>query len=267
MILYFKNINFLLFIILIKVTCLISCSTRDKASTEIKPSEEKIKYVFPVGRYQIDIINLVDYKKSHEDADGYIEPWKINKEKIVDANGNITNIMDIVTVVETQHMGTMFQFNRNIEGYKIVRKAYDVRNIDEFYCTKVQPETIPEDLIFDNSLIVRLYDKNNNVISENPMRKNIDFEDYKKNPQKYKIKPYGSTQDVFLIGMLELPPKEQRQGLKYRVVNLSSREEESHLEKELTPYSVYNRFNFFQESGCYSHSRNPTDKRIKIIWQ
>lgn len=270
MTLYSKNAIFLLFIFLMGNSYFVSCNKKEGKTVEEqdinkKPSEEEIKYLIPIGRYQIYVTDLIDYKRKYEIVDGYIEPWVVTSVKILDAKGNIADVKNLVDIVETADMGTMFKFNGNIEGYKVISEHYDIRNVDEFYCTKIIPETIPEDLIFDNNFMIRLYDENDEVISEYVMRNNVNFEKYKKNPKRYITKSNGSTQDVFLIGVLKLPPKEQRENLKYRVVRLHPNGKTYYRERKLAPYSLYKGFNFYQGSGCYSLSRDPDDKKINIL--
>ena len=151
----------------------------------------------------------------------------------------------------------------------------------KFYCKKIQPENIPEDLILDDNFIVRLYDKNDKVIDEYKMRNRANMETYKTNPEIYqkKIGRLGVS-SASLIGMLKLPPKNQREGLKYHVLRL---DEEGRpkpyfyqgaykyplqyylFEAPLPPYSEYKNWGYSEETDCYIPFYDPDrSNRIKV---
>jgi len=102
------------------------------------------------------------------------------------------------------------------------------------------------------------------------MRNRVNYEDYKKDPKAAQNK-LGYSSDASLIGMLELPPKGQREGLKYRVVRLDSngnprpylkrgveKPYQYYLWEEPLPiYSEYENWGHVEGGDCYSYSAYP----------
>jgi len=237
--------------------------------TEKKATEEEIKYFFPGGSYSIYITNLTDY----EGNDDYITPEDIESMNIVNSKGNLVDAKDIFETVETEN-GLMFKRKKNIEGYKLIKESYKPGYTSQSYCINATPQ--PENLILDNNFIVRLYDKNDRIISEYRLR---DYTALDSSTTRNKIKSQGSTEANWLYGILELPPKDQKEGLKYRVVRLDSRGKpklylwdlnlgkpyQYYLwEESLPPYSEYKNWEYSEESGCYVKSKKIMSDQIIV---
>ncbi len=244
--------------------------TEERKDIKKRASEEEIKYFFPGGRYEIYITYLTNY----ENMDDYIDPENIKDMNIVDLEGRLADREDIFERVETED-GQMFKRKTNIEGYKLIREAYWIGRSSTSYCTKVRPDILLKHLILDDNFVSRLYDKNDKVISEYQMRNSEIFPiDYTYTPTTVRntIKPQGWTR-AWLSGMLELPPKDQREGLTYRVVRLDSNRQpklyfwnlklgkpsQRYLwEEPLPPYSEYKNWDYYEDEkneGCYTKSR------------
>ncbi|MCZ0931591.1 MAG: hypothetical protein OXJ52_00335 [Oligoflexia bacterium] len=202
-----------------------------KGDLENRPKEEEIKYFFPTGSYRLDIDDLyyeelpdISYDKDYDDGYDYIDSSIIEKDwNIMDLKGNILSELDIKNRferVEVEDLG-YYRTKTNLEGYQTIDEWYTRQAVEAtFYCKKIKPIAVPEDLILDDNFIIRLYDKKGKVIDENKMRNEVAVEDYKRDPAGYQNKITDSGTDAWLIGMLKLPPKSQRESLKYRVLRL-----------------------------------------------
>ena len=243
-----------------------------------KASEEEIKYFIPRGSYDINIEDLSSYEGGDDD---YINPNEIKTMGIVDLKGNLVDKEDIFETVKTED-GLMLKRKINIEGYKLIGESYQPGAGSKSYCTKVHSNVLLKNLIFDDNLFVKLYDKNNKVISENIVRNSyvLPIEKYLKDPSsvQHKIKPKGRTEAV-LAGVLKLPPKEQRVGLKYFIIRLDTNGKpkpflwslgkpyELHLwEESLEPYSEYKNWDYHENeySACYFKSYFPSSKSDQL---
>ena len=242
---------------------------RQPENIALKTDEEEVKYFFVGGEYDISIKNLSDYENNWYDEDNLvtIDPYDLEDWNIVDPEGNLVYAEDLFEVVNTED-GPMFKKTRDMTGYKLINEVYRLGRSHKLYCPKVDTDDKLEDLIFDDKLLVRLYDKNNKIISENKMRRAKSYDNFSYNFAP-KIKPEGTT-EVWLLGMLKLPPKSERDSLKYRVVRLdesgnpkpyliSDREpnEYYHWEESLESYSEYSTWNYHEKSGCYTKSYFP----------
>ena len=297
----YKKLSFWIAVSLIGgcFTDLISCETSPshtswsktlKGELKNRAKEEEINYFFATGSYRIstgalkrhiefiddhieDLDKYPDYPKGLE---GYIDPEYLDKNNVVDTKGNIVDIRPLLKLVATEY-GPMFTGvkNINLEEYKIIEEYYSVRTTfyHKFYCKQKVPRAIPEDLIFDDNLVIRLYDKNDKIIDEYKMRNEVNFEDYKRDPvsQYNKVGSWGGGK-ARLIGMLKLPPKNKRKGLKYRVLRLDKQgkplvhyrsplENKPHqyyiFEETLPPYSEYKYWDY-SSGGCYSAGGGPS---------
>ena len=252
-----------------------------KGDLENRPKEEEIKYFFPTGSYDLNINDLnywelfdIDYDKDYDDGYDYIYSRIIEKgSNIMDLKGNILSALDIrnrFEMVEAEDV-MYYRTRTNIEGYQTINESYTLGAVKvTHYCTKKLPTAISEDLILDNNFIIRLYDKNDKIIDEHKMRNFVADEDYKKDPASYKITDSGT--DAWLMGMLKLPSKGQREGLKYRVLRLDKNgKPKPYLyqgaykypyqyylhEAPLPPYSEYKYWYYNSSSGCYSEVLYP----------
>ena len=249
--------------------------TEDLGDMQNRAKEEEIKYFLPIGKYFISVehLDIEDYL-----PDGYlISPKEIKEEDIiVDSKGEIVDVKSLLKSAEKVVVdgAPMLKIKTDIEEYGVIEEGYHIvgglSSSRKYYCTKKQAEALPEDLILDDNFVVRLYDKNDKVISEYKMRNEVSLIDYKKDPLAAQNKLYysGNT-DAILIGMLELPPKGQREGLKYRVLQLDSKgKPKPYLyegakkpyqyylwEEALVPYSEYKNWYYSEESGCYLYSQ------------
>ena len=249
--------------------------TEDLGDMQNRAKEEEIKYFFPIGWYVLymEDLDIDDYL-----PDGYLlYPEDIrDKEHIVDSKGEIVDVKSLLKSAEKVVVdgAPMLKIKTNIEEYEVIEEFYHIvggpSSPRKYYCTKKRAKALPEDLILDDNFVVRLYDKNDKVISEYKMRNEVHPIDYKKDPlaAQNKLEYYGTTH-ANLIGMLELPPKGQREGLKYRVVRLDSKgKPKPYLyegakkpyqyylwEEALVPYSEYKNWYYSEESGCYSYSQ------------
>ena len=242
-----------------------------------KATEEEIKYFITAGRYEINIEDLSSYEDRY---DNYIDPDEIKTMGIVDTKGNLVNREDIFDTVKTED-GLMFKRKINIEGYKAIKENYYGAD-SKSYCAKTHSKLMLENLIFDDSLFAKLYDKNNKIISENIIRNSYVFpiEKYLKDPSsvQHKIKPEGWT-DTVLRGVLKLPPKGQREGLKYRIIRLDANgKPKSFLwrlgkpynlhawEEPIEPFSEYKNWDYFENeyNSCYVKSYLPSSESDQI---
>ena len=297
----YKKLSFWIAVSLIGgcFTYLISCETSPshtswsktfKGELKNRAKEEEINYFFTTGSYHISIRSLerhIEYIDDHvEDWDkypdypkgfeGYIDPEDLETKNVVDTEGNIVDIRSLLKLVATEY-GPMFTGVKNIntEEYKIIDEYYSMRATFyyKFYCKKKELSVLPEDLIFDDNLVIRLYDKNDKIIDEYKMRNEVNFEDYKRDPvSKYnKVGSWGGGK-ARLIGMLKLPPKNKRKGLKYRVLRLDKQgkpltyyrsplENKPHqyyiFEKTLPSYSEYKYWDY-GSGGCYITGGGPS---------
>ncbi|MCZ0932154.1 MAG: hypothetical protein OXJ52_03265 [Oligoflexia bacterium] len=143
----------------------------------------------------------------------------------MDLKGNILSELDVrnrFKKVEVEG-DLYYRTKTNMEGYQTIDESYTSKAIKvTFYCKKILPTAVSEELILDDNFIIRLYDKKGKVIDERKMRNFVAVEDYRKDPVSYKITDSG-TDAWSLIGMLKLPPKSRREGLKYRVLRLDEK--------------------------------------------
>ena len=241
-----------------------------------KAAEEEINYFFIAGKYDINIEDL----SSYEDLYDHIDPDNIKTMNIVDTEGNLVNREDIFEVIKTED-GPMFKRKVNIEGYKLIEENYYGAN-SKSYCVKLQPDSVLENLIFDDNLFVKLYDKDNEIISESIIRNSyvLPVEKYLKDPSsvQHKIKPKGTTEAV-LKGVLKLSPKGQREGLKYRIIRLDAngnprpflwsfgKPYDFHVwEEPIEPFSEYKNWDYFENEYniCYVKSYLPSSRSDQI---
>ena len=251
--------------------------------------EEEIQYFFPAGGYYIEkydlysatsdeeIVLSISSSKEFEELDWYMDWDRIKYKTIVDQKDNIIDKTGFLSTLEKVMIdgSVMFKIEGKekkalVDSYDFMEEGYDNERESTFafklFCTKPQPEALPEDLIFDDNFVVKLYDKNNKVISEYKMRNRINYEDYKRDPKAAQNK-LGYSSNASLIGMLKLPPKGQREGLKYRVVRLDAngnprpylkrgveKPYQHYLWEEPLPlYSEYKNWDYSEESGCYHY--------------
>lgn len=279
--------------------CFLSCQTKPDSIQKAvkdqklafpkktnKPLEEEIKYFFPKGTYRLSTFNL----SYHDEMDGYtyIDTEEIEYEwNIVDLKGKVLNALDIRNHFEKVELDddSYYRTKFDIEEYRAVKEGYSLRGSTAYYCTKVMPEVLPEDLIFYDNLIARLYDKNGKIIDEYKMRNRVNYGDYKKNPERYRNK-MGDFRGraPYLMSMLKLPPKNEREGLKYRVLRLDKKGKprpylyegaykypplQYYLYEELLPpYSEYSKnWRYSEKMGCYIEGISPNydPNRIKVI--
>lgn len=268
--------------------CLSACNKKKPAVIEDQnlqetnnsnpATEEEIKYFFPTGHYDLRVLQM----GATDEADGYnyVRLNYVEDQNIIDPKGNLLSVLDVKRLFQKSEFEG--EFAEDYEGelfYKTKVDPYKYYRINEryslggartkFYCTKAQPTTVPKDLIFDDNFVVRLYDKNNNILDEHKMRNNVNFEDYKRNPASKYNKMESSRASAWLIGMLKLPPKNKREGLKYRVLRLDKNGKpkpylyegaykyplQYYLKEEpLLSYSEYKKWEYTKETGCYSRS-------------
>ena len=247
-----------------------------------RAKEEEIKYFFPIGWYilYMEELYIEDYL-----PDGYlISPKEIKEEDIiVDSKEEIVDVKSLLESAEKVVVdgAPMLKIKTDIEEYGAIEESYHIEGVvsssRKYYCTKKQAEALPEDLILDDNFVVRLYDKNDKVISEYKMRNEVHPIDYKKDPLAAQNKlEYSVNTHANLIGMLELPPKGQREGLKYLVVRLDSKgKPKPYLykgakkpyqyylwEEALVPYSEYKNWKYSKELGCYIYSHRKIDIQL-----
>ena len=253
-----------------------------KGDLENRPKEEEIKYFFPKGYYRLDRDSLdywnlseVDSDKDYDDEYSYLVSNRHLIEdgtNIIDAKGNILSVLDIRNMFEKVELfedEELYRTKTNLKGYQAVDEIYgEQRGDSTYYCKEIRPEAVPEDLIFDDNLRIRLYTKDNKIIDEYKMRNEVNIEDYKRDPKRYQNKmPAYSNASAWLIGMLKLPPKDQREGLKYRVLRLDENgKPKPYLyqwaykypfryymnEYNLPPYFEYKHWTYLSSSGCYA---------------
>ena len=262
----------------------IDYSRAPKGDLENRPKEEEIKYFFPTGRYRLDINDLdyeelpdISYDKDYDDGYDYIDSYTIEEGwNIVDLKGNILSELDIRNKFEKAEVeGDMYYRTKiNPYEYEIIYEWYAPQAVETtYYCKKILQTAVPEDLILDDNFIIRLYDKKGKVIDEHKMRNGAHMGTYKTNPALYQKKiEDGGVSNAHLIGMLKLPPKNKRKGLKYRVLRLDkSGKPKSYLYREaykypyqyylheepLPPYSEYKYWKYSKETGCYSQALYP----------
>ena len=244
-----------------------------------KPTEEEIKYFFPTGHYDLDIEQL-GYQEETEGYN-YIFTDDLENKNIIDPKGNLLSLVDIknlfqISTIEgefaEEYEGELF-YKTKIDPYKyyIIEEVYNLGFAEtKFFCKNQKPEALPKDLILDDNFIVRLYNKNNKVLDQHKMRNDSHFESYKEKPELYQKKiTYEGVGIAHLIGMLKLPPKNKREGLKYRVLRLDKNgKAKPYLypeaykyplqyylwEESLPPYSEYKNWDYDKESGCYYHA-------------
>ena len=290
----YKKLSFLIAVsfIMASLTSLSSCRNRHlykdwsktfKGELKNRAKEKDINYFFVTGFYDISTQSLemyVDYIDDHvEDWDkypdypkgfeAYIDPEDLETNNVVDIKGNIVDIRPFLKLVPTED-GYMYTNIKNIhlDNYNVIKEHYGLFRGESsgFYCKEPQSEILSEDLIFDDNLVIRLYDKNNQIIDESKMRNRVYYiEKYKKDPKSQKKKMSDGVGQAHLIGMLKLPPKHKRKGLKYRVLRLDkegkpliyyrSPEENKPpqyylFEKKLPAYSDY-KYWFYTTKGCY----------------
>ena len=259
-----------------------------KGELKNRAKEEEINYFFTTGSYRLSIKYLethIEYIDDHvEDWDkypdypkgfeGYIDPEDLERRNVVDKKGAIVDIRPFLKLVKTEY-GPLFTGikNINIEEYETIKEYYSIEATfyHKFYCKKKAPRAIPEDLIFDDNLVIRLYDKNDKIIDEYKMRNEVNIEDYKRDPISKQNKMSAGGGYARLIGMLKLPPKNKRKGLKYRVLRLDkegkplvyyrppekNKPHQYYLHEEtLPPYSEY-KYWLYGSVGCYTHIADP----------
>ena len=251
-----------------------------KGDLENRPKEEEIKYFFPTGYYRL-IRSSLDYRslssidkdKDYDDEYSYMfYPSVIEDgDNIIDAKGNILSVLDIRNRFEKVELFKdefFYRTKTNLKGYKAIDEIYGEQTF-KYYCKEIQPEAVPEGLIFDDNFIIRLYTKDNKIIDEYKMRNEVNIEDYKRDPKGYQNKMGDDhyRASARLIGMLKLPPKNQREGLKYRVLRLDENgKPKPYLyqgaykypyryymnEYNLPPYFEYKHWTYSSSSGCYA---------------
>ena len=260
-----------------------------KGELKNRAKEEEINYFFTTGFYDLSIRSLerhIKYIDDHvEDWDDYpdypkgfkggIYPEVLENRNIVDKKGNIVDIKPFLKLVDTEGHGPLLTKieSINVEEYKTIKELYNLRGTfyHKFYCKTTEPRVIPEDLIFDDNLVVRLYDKNNKILDEYKMRNQVNFEEYKSDPVSKQKRIHNWGGEARLIGMLKLPPKHKRKGLKYRVLKLdkqgkplvyyrspSKNKPQRYylLEETLPPYSEYKYWDY-GAGGCYTSIADP----------
>ena len=131
---------------------------------------------------------------------------------------DIKNLFQKTKIEDDPYYEGDLLYKTKIDPYKYytVEEGYSLGFAEaQFYCK--ESKNWLEELILDDDFIIRLYDKNGKAIDEYKMRNRVALEDYQRDPKAYenKLKEYGST-DAWLMGMLKLPPKNKRTGLKYR---------------------------------------------------
>ncbi|MCZ0931592.1 MAG: hypothetical protein OXJ52_00340 [Oligoflexia bacterium] len=254
-----------------------------KGDLKNRPKEEEIKYFFPTGSYSLDIDELdyeelpdISYDRDYDDGYDYINRYTVEEGwNIMDLKGNLLSELDMRNRFERVEVKDVvyYRTKTNIEGYQTINESYTLGAVKiTHYCTKIKPIAVPEDLILDDNFIVRLYDKNDEIIDEYKMRNFVAVEDYKRDPVGSQNKITDSGTDAWLIGMLKLPPRSKRKGLKYRVLRLDKNgNPKPHLyegaykhpyqyylyEDPLPPYSEYKYWYYNSSSGCYSRVLRP----------
>ena len=250
----------------------VDMSKAPKGDLENRATEEEIQYFFPTGRYQVNIDSLSYYDSYDwmEDGYSYIYAPSIDGKIFIDLKENVLSALDIRSMLEKVELDNDPYYRIKTNNINSITKY---RTIDEWYGKQIRTQycktkrDIPEGLIFDDNFIARLYDKNNKMLDEYKMRNVVNSKDYKRDPIKYQNKlGDSSSASAWLIGMLKLPPKSQREGLKYRVLRLNENGkpkpylyEEAYkypyqyylLEETLPPYSEYKYWKYVSSSGCY----------------
>ena len=256
-----------------------------KGDLKNRPKEEEIKYFLPTGSYDLRISALSSSSSSSSSSSvdayetgydrtesySYVYPEDLEGQNVIDPKGNILSELDKKQLFEkVVFYGDLFYKTKiDPNKYNIIDEWYTLGAVESmFYCKEVQLEVFPEDIILDDNFRVRLYDKNDEVIDEYKMRNTMHLETYKKNPERYqkKITARGVS-SASLIGVLKLPPKDQREGLKYRVLRLDKKGQpkpylyegadkypyQYYLREEtLPPYLEYKYWRYSKETGCYS---------------
>ena len=292
---YKKSIYIPLYFFIGMSLCFSSCQRKESIkrtpTKETKALEEEIQYFFIGAGYDVYIEKLDDiiydgydsYQEYLEMVNSaneiypidYIDVDNIRYMHPIDSQGNLVNITEILEPLETED-GLFLKPKKDITGYKLMKEVYrHGDNNFKAYCKDTKLKNLGENLIFDHTLFMRLYNRNNQVLSENQMRTDIDHDLSYLPSFSMKIKPLGTT-EVKLVGALKLPPKEQRGGLKYQTVRLDSngnpkpflwdlqknnkyyytgvprRPYQYYLyESELEPYSEYKNWPYSKKTGCY----------------
>ena len=256
--------------------------------TQRKATEEEIQYFLPGGRYTLSISRLRSRFDDYIDSEWYIREEDIGKDiKVINREGNVVDLWSQLELVDIEG-DPYFKTSVNIEGYKTIDESYWPSLEPTLFCTGTSPEVLPEKLILDDNFLARLYDKNGKVISEFKMRNDavrpIEYNKYPLAPRNT-IKSHGFTR-AWVFGMLKLPPKGQREGLKYRIVRLdkngnprpylyegAKKPYQYYLREEvLPPYSEYKNWSYYEDEktgvSCYTTARrqkDPSDKRVQVI--
>ncbi len=198
--------------------------------SEEKPNEEDIKYFFIRMDYEISMwdIDTDDYYDS--DSGWVYVPQDIEEEfNIVDSKRNVVDIMKMLKLVkilcddeEDECMEEPAEHGECENHYKYGHECYyktntniieEHKQIAEDYTSKYKkyctdfPKNEIEAPIFNDNIRIRLYDRNDKIIAESKVKGDVSA------PKTYDGRTY-------LTGILKLPPKEQREGLKYRIVHL-----------------------------------------------
>ena len=297
--LFFKRV-FYLVLLFFSALVFISCEknvTSKQASlkpgklaeeTQRKATEEEIQYFLPGGRYYLSISRLYSRFEDYINSEWYIREEDIGKDiKVINREGNVVDLWSQLELVEIEG-DPYFKTSVNIEGYKTIDESYGPSLEPTRFCTGTRPKVLPEKLILDDNFLARLYDKNGKVISEYKMRNDaVRPTDYSKYPlaPRNTIKSHGFT-EAWVFGMLKLPPKGQRKGLKYRIVRLDKNGNprpylyegakepyQYYLREEvLPPYSEYKNWSYYEDEktgvSCYTTARrqkDPSDKRVQVI--
>ena len=262
--------------------------------TQRKATEEEIQYFLPGGRYALNIegLSIDDYINS----EWYIREEDINKDmKVINREGNVVDLWSQLELVELDD-DPYFKTSVNIEGYKTIDESYGPSLEPTRFCTGISPEVLPEKLIVDDNFLARLYDKNGKVISEYKIKRlrgrmwirgTREMEDMKGvGGISFFARDYYGYTNIWMRGILKLPPKGQREGLKYRILWLDKNGNprpylyegakepyQYYLREEvLPPYSEYKNWSYYEDEktgvSCYTTARrqkDPSDKRIKVI--
>ena len=167
------------------------------------PKEEEIKYFHIVGRYDLSISplhldrnlwNLYDFGDREDLEEPYRHWTKEDLESYVYIDNfledagfgsyyhyinlqgepiDVRGLVDQSDFVKHKDGEVFFKLKGNPKNYGTIREYYAIKHgisSLKYYCKEPISEALPEELILYDKLLVRLYDKDNQIISENKIR-------------------------------------------------------------------------------------------------
>ena len=275
-----------------------------------RPKEEEIQYFHVVGRYYLSIkplhshhnlrklsdVDIEDYGMSYQDwTDEDLESYIRIDNFLGDAGfgsyyhyinlqgepidiRNLVDQSDFVRLPDNEGADIFFKIKKDLRNYGMIDEYYAIKkgfSSLKYYCKEPIPSALPEELILHDRLLVKLYDKNHRIISENKIRDRTppdNINDFK--PYQMKVSDFKGVGETQVIGTLELPLKGEREGLKYRLVRLKpdgqpslyfdtdvETPHQNYIREELLPpYSEYKNWEYYEEIGCYAYSNRLRDQ-------